>query len=71
MKISEKMNNKSVIVVVYVVVIVVIGFLLWNYYGNVDYFSKTKHQNASWTVIQDSKEDTIAVETTNLLSGIV
>jgi hypothetical protein len=33
--------------------------------SNPDYFSKTKHETKRWAVIQDSKNDIIAVETSD------
>jgi len=59
------MKRKLVAVVICFVIIVVTGFLLWTYYGNIDYSNKTKHETDSWAVIADSKGDIMAVETTS------
>jgi hypothetical protein len=59
------MKSKFVLITIGVVVIVVMGFLLWAYYDNIEYSSKTKHVTDSWAVIKDSKRDIISVETTN------
>ncbi len=58
------MKNKLIFTGVIVFALVVIGFLGWAYWGP-DSSSKTKHETDTWAVIRDSKEDIIAIETTD------
>ena len=46
-------------------VIVIIAFLIFTYWINSDNSNKTKHETNRWAVITDSKDDIIAVETSD------
>ena len=50
------------VIMFFSIVIVYFLFVSWN---NAEYLSKTKHETDNWVVIIDSKEDIIAVETTD------
>jgi hypothetical protein len=59
------MRNKLILFGVFVFVAVVVGYSVWVYTNHLGYLSKTMHETIRWAVIRDSKEDIIAVETTN------
>ncbi len=59
------MSKKLLILTIIVIALVAIGYFLFYYWNNSEYFSKTKHETESWAVIVDSKEDIIAIETTD------
>lgn len=56
---------KTKMFVIVAIIIVVIGFSVWAYYTETDYSEKTKHETNAWVVIEDSKGDIVAVETTS------
>jgi hypothetical protein len=58
------MKNKLIFTGIIVFALVIIGFLGWVYWGT-DSSSKTKHETDAWAVIRDSKEDLIAIETSD------
>lgn len=58
------MKNRQILIGIIVFVVVFIGFIAWIYWG-MDSSSKTKHETDAWAVIRDSKEDKIAIETTD------
>lgn len=59
------MKRRFVLALIGVSSLLITIFLLWTYYGNTEYATKTKHESDSWVVIKDSKGDIIAVETIN------
>ena len=54
-------------VVLFIVFIIAVFFILavLVYFSDPDYLSKTNHETHRWAVIEDSKRDIIAVETTD------
>lgn len=59
------MKNKLVLAGVIVLAVLVIGFSVWIYWRSIDYSGKTKHETNRWALIEDSKGDIMAIETTN------
>ncbi len=59
------MKSKLVLVGVVAIVVVVISFSTWVYLESSEYSRKTKHETDTWSVIEDSKGDIIAIETRN------
>lgn len=59
------MSNKVVLFGAIAIAVVVVSFAGWFYWKAIDYSAKTKHETELWTVIQDSKGDILAVETTD------
>ena len=59
------MSKKIFILLVIIFFSIVIGYFLFVSLNNAEYLSKTKHETDNWVVIIDSKEDIIAVETTD------
>jgi hypothetical protein len=58
------MKRSLVLVVVVIIIITIVTFSIWVYWGSVNYSDKTIHEADNWAVIEDSKTDIIAVETT-------
>ena len=48
-----------------IIAVVAASFLVWTYWRDWDYPSKTKHETEVWAVIEDSKGEVIAIETTD------
>jgi hypothetical protein len=58
------MKKSLVFLVVTIIIIITVSFSIWVYWGSVSYSDKIRHETDSWVVIEDSKGDVMAVETT-------
>jgi hypothetical protein len=58
------MKKSLVFLVVTIIIIITVSFSIWVYWGSVGYSDKIRHETDSWVVIEDSKGDVMAVETT-------
>lgn len=59
------MKRRLIFIVIIIVLILLLGYLILIYLDSPGDLSKTKHESNVWAVIEDSKKDIIAVETTN------
>ncbi|MEJ2242430.1 MAG: hypothetical protein P8Y18_09855 [Candidatus Bathyarchaeota archaeon] len=59
------MSKKVFVFLVLLILVIVVVYFVVVSFNNSEYLSKTKHETDNWVVIVDSKQDVLAVETSD------
>lgn len=64
-EINRNMSKRLALASIVVIFVIAVGYSIWAYVNYLDFLGKTVHETERWAVIEDSKGDIIAVETTD------
>jgi len=59
------MRKKLALASIVIIFVGAVSYSIWAYMNHLDFLGKTVHEADRWAVIEDSKKDIIAVETTD------